>query len=182
MKQKILVVVDVQNDFITGALANPEAEKTVPNIVRKVEDFDGDVIIYTLDTHRRETYPYSKEGKAIPEHCILGSDGWKLEPRVQDALMYNTHHPYVPEVRKMTFGSIDNLTDCIKDFVGDEEFDIEFVGFCTDICVISNVLIVKAAFPNQANITVDSSCCAGLTPEKHEAALEVMRSCLINVK
>ena len=82
----------------------------------------------------------------------------------------------------MTFGSISRLNEHILNFVGDDEFEIEFVGFCTDICVISNVLIVKAAFPDQADITVDSSCCAGLTPEKHEAALEVMRSCLINVK
>lgn len=180
--RKILVVIDVQNDFITGALPNEEAQKKVPNIVKKIEEFDGEAIFYTLDTHRRETYPHTKEGKAIPEHCILGSDGWMLEPRVQSAIMGNKHHPYVKGIQKNTFGSYATLSDCIDDFVGIDNFDIEFVGFCTDICVVSNVLIVKAAFPNQAHISVDSSCCAGLTPEKHEAALEVMRSCLIDVK
>lgn len=179
--KKVLAVIDVQNDFITGALANPDAQKIVPNIVKKIEEFDGEFIVCTFDTHYERNYAKSKEGQAIPEHCIWGSDGWRLENSVEKTIKSNKHYPYVQEVIKPTFGSID-LPKYIGSFVNDEEFEIEFVGFCTDICVISNVLITKASFPNQANITVDSSCCAGLTPAKHEAALEVMRSCLINVK
>ena len=179
--KKVLAIIDVQNDFITGALANPDAQKVVPNIVKKIDEFDGEFIVRTFDTHYERNYAKSKEGQAIPEHCIWGSDGWRLEKSVDEAIKNNKHYPYVQEVIKPTFGSID-LPKYIESFVNDEEFEIEFVGFCTDICVISNVLITKASFPNQANITVDSSCCAGLTPEKHEAALETMRSCLINVK
>lgn len=179
--KKVLAIIDVQNDFITGALANPDAQKVVPNIVKKIDEFDGEFIVCTFDTHYERNYAKSKEGQAIPEHCIWGSDGWRLEKSVEEAIKNNKHYPYVQEVIKPTFGSID-LPKYIESFVNDEEFEIEFVGFCTDICVISNVLITKASFPNQANITVDSSCCAGLTPEKHEAALETMRSCLINVK
>lgn len=179
--KKVLAVIDVQNDFITGALANPDAQKVVPNIVKKIEEFDGEFIVCTFDTHYERNYAKSKEGQAIPEHCIWGSDGWRIEKSVEKAIKSNKHYPYVQEVIKPTFGSIE-LPKYIGSFVNDEEFEIEFVGFCTDICVISNVLITKASFPNQANITVDSSCCAGLTPQKHEAALETMRSCLINVK
>ena len=179
--KKILAVIDVQNDFITGKLANPDADKAVPNIVKKIEEFDGDMIICTFDTHYDWNYAKSKEGQAIPEHCIWGSDGWKLDERVENAIKGNKHHPYVQEVIKNTFGSV-KMPEYIDGFVHDDEFEIEFVGFCTDICVVSNVLITKASFPNRANITVDSSCCAGLTPEKHEAALDVMRSCLIEVK
>ena len=180
--KKILVAIDVQNDFITGALRNTEAIKKVPNIVKKLREFDGDAIVYTMDTHGSD-YLDTKEGKLLPvEHCIKGTDGWKIQSEVNSELISaKLRGIHVFEIQKPTFGSLSLPTD-IKGVVGNEEFEVEFVGFCTDICVVSNVLITKAAFYDKATVTVDSSCCAGVTKEKHEAALETMRSCQIFVK
>ena len=179
--KKILVCIDVQNDFITDALRNTDAIKKVPNIVNKLREFNGDAIIYTLDTHF-DNYLDTKEGQKLPvKHCIKGSDGWKLHPEVeQEMLSAKLRGIRVFEIQKPTFGST-TLHDDIRSVVGNEEFEIEFCGFCTDICVVSNVLMTKAYFYETANIYVDAKCCAGVTKESHEAALTTMEMCQINI-
>lgn len=179
--KKILIVIDCQKDFIDGSLANPEAQKKVPNIVKKINEFDGDAIIYTLDTHS-EDYLETKEGEKLPVvHCVEDTDGWALNDDIATAIDSAVKRGMTVDViKKPTFGSFE-LPLSVKDIVDGDEFEAEFVGFCTDICVVSNALILKAAAYETATITVDSNCCAGVTPEKHEAALETMRSCQINV-
>ena len=189
-KIKILVLIDVQNDFITGSLANEEAQKVIPNIVKKIDEFDGDYIMCTFDTHT-EDYLNTKEGKALPVvHCVKGTDGWLMNNDVATALYYK-NVKNVWNIQKPTFGSVENvepnlpsLPEAIMKVIDGKNkpsVEIEICGFCTDICVVSNALILKAFCYDFADITVDSNCCAGVTPEKHEAALEVMRSCQINV-
>ena len=172
--KKILVVVDMQNDFVDGALGSKEAAAIVPAAAKKISEFDGDIFV-TFDTHF-ENYMDTAEGKKLPvPHCIKGTDGWELNGEIMKALIGKKFMP----VEKNTFGSVE-LPALIKEKVGDEEFSAEIIGLCTDICVVSNALIIKANFP-EAPITVDAACCAGVTPEKHEAALETMRSCQIDV-
>lgn len=184
MKEKrILVVIDAQIDFITGALQNEEAIKAVPNIVKKINDFDGDYIFVTMDTHD-ENYLNTNEGKMLPiEHCIKGTKGWQIHPDIKDALIYSDVYKNqdVMYFHKPTFGStvMANFLEMDEAFEGN--LKIEYVGFCTDICVISNVLMDKAVLYDRAEITVDASCCAGVTHEKHKEALEIMKSCQINV-
>ncbi len=172
--KKILIVVDMQKDFVDGALGTKEAVAIVPNVVDKINGFDGDIIA-TYDTHF-ENYMETAEGKKLPVlHCIKGTDGWKLDSEVQKAL----NNKKYTSVEKNTFGSV-NLPNIIREAAGDEEFDIELIGLCTDICVVSNALVLKANFP-EVPMSVDSRCCAGVTPDKHEAALETMRSCQIDI-
>ncbi len=172
--KKILVVVDMQKDFVDGALGTKEAVAIVDNVVNKINDHDGDIFV-TYDTHF-ENYMETSEGKKLPvPHCIKGTDGWKLNDKVQAALDAKTY----TEVEKITFGSVD-LPQLVKKAVGDGEFEIELVGLCTDICVVSNALLLKATFPEVA-ISVDASCCAGVTPDTHNAALATMKMCQINV-
>ena len=181
-KKKVLVIIDCQNDFIDGSLRNEDAIKAVPNIVKKINDFNGDFILYTMDTHKGD-YLSTNEGKMLPvEHCIKNSDGWKINKDIREAIEQAENRGiYVLCVEKPTFGStaMAEIFDTDEDFQGN--LDIEYVGFCTDICVISNVLMEKAILYDRADITVDASCCAGVTPEKHKAALETMKSCQINV-
>ncbi|MBE7033696.1 MAG: cysteine hydrolase [Ruminococcaceae bacterium] len=173
--QKILVVVDMQKDFVDGALGTKEAQAIVDNVVKKIEDFDGSIYV-TYDTHF-EDYLETDEGKNLPVvHCVRDTDGWKLNEKVQAALDKKSY----TEVEKITFGSID-LPFVLAEENEMDDAEIEVIGLCTDICVVSNALILKANYPD-INISVDSSCCAGVTPEKHEAALETMRSCQIIVK
>ena len=173
--KKVLVVVDMQNDFVDGALGSKEAVGIVPAVAKKINEFDGDIFV-TYDTHF-DNYTDTAEGKKLPvPHCIKGTDGWKLNADVERALSAKKH----TAVEKNTFGSVD-LPAKIKKAVGKSEFEVELIGLCTDICVVSNALIIKANFP-EAPISVDSSCCAGVTPEKHDAALETMRSCQIDVR
>ena len=172
--KKILVVVDMQKDFVDGALGSNEAVAIVPAVVKKIKGFEGDIFV-TLDTHY-ENYMETAEGKKLPvPHCIKGTNGWKLNADVEKVLADKKFTP----VEKVTFGSVD-LPGLIKDAVGDEEFEVELIGLCTDICVVSNALLIKANFP-EINVTVDAACCAGVTPDKHKAALETMRSCQIKV-
>ena len=180
--KRVLVLIDVQNDFINGSLPNPEAQKAIPNIVKKIEEFDGDALFYTKDCHGPD-YLETKEGKNLPfEHCIEGTWGYNYEPNVGHAIVKKAADGMlVIKTVKHTFGS-PVLADKLERFANGEELEIEFVGFCTDICVVSNVLITKAKLYETAEISVDSACCAGTSPERHEAALNVMRSCLINVK
>ena len=172
--KKVLAVIDMQKDFVDGALGSKEAEAIVPAVVKKIKSFDGEIFV-TFDTHF-ENYMDTAEGKKLPvPHCVKGTKGWELNADVAKALKKKKFTP----VEKLTFGSVE-LPSLIKNAVGGEDFTVEIIGLCTDICVVSNALIIKASFP-ETPITVDASCCAGVTPEKHEAALETMRSCQIDV-
>jgi nicotinamidase-related amidase len=172
MGKNILIVVDMQNDFVTGSLANPAAEAIIPNIKKKIDKYlaNGDIVIFTRDTHRAN-YLETAEGKNLPvPHCIHGTPGWCVVDQL--------NHPECRHVDKPTFGF--NLWE---HFIGSEYNveSIELCGTCTDICVVSNALLLKAFLP-EMTIKVDSACCAGVTHEKHAAALETMRSCQIFVK
>ena len=170
-----LIVVDMQKDFVDGALGSKEATAIVPAVVKKIEGFDGKLFA-TLDTHF-ENYMQTAEGKNLPvPHCVKDTDGWQFDKAVAQALSKKDY----TTVEKNTFGSVD-LPALIKNAAGNEEFDIELIGLCTDICVVSNALLLKANFP-EVTITVDAECCAGVTPDKHEAAIKTMRSCQIYVK
>ncbi|MBP1587180.1 MAG: cysteine hydrolase [Clostridia bacterium] len=172
--KKILVVVDMQKDFVDGALGSGEAVAIVPAVVRKIRDFEGDVFV-TCDTHF-ENYMETAEGAKLPvPHCIKGSEGWRLDAAVEAALAGKKF----TAVEKNTFGSVE-LPGLIREAAGEEEFSVELVGLCTDICVVSNALLVKANFP-EAPVSVDAACCAGVTPAGHEAALATMRSCQIDI-
>ena len=169
-----LVVVDMQKDFVDGALGSSEALAIIPAAVEKIRSFDGELFV-TYDTHF-EDYLDSSEGKKLPvPHCIYGTPGWELEPRVAEAVEEMPHY----KVQKYTFGST-TLPHLMMEVADGDAFSIELIGLCTDICVVSNALLLKAHFPD-APISVDSACCAGVTPELHEAALKTMRSCQIDV-
>lgn len=171
--KKLLIVVDMQNDFVDGALGSADAIAIVDSVVKKIEDFDGDIIA-TLDTHF-EDYMDSAEGKKLPvPHCIKGTEGHRLNEKVMAALEKKGYTP----IEKLTFGSVD-LPRLIRESYG-EDVSIELCGLCTDICVVSNALILKASFTD-APICVDRTCCAGVTPESHEAALTTMASCQIDI-
>ncbi len=173
--KKILVVVDMQNDFVDGVLGSAQATAIVDNVVNKIENFDGDIIA-TYDTHF-ENYMQTNEGKHLPvPHCIKGTDGWELNGKVKTALESKGYTP----IEKITFGSIE-LPDTVKSLVGDEDFSLELIGLCTDICVVSNALLLKASFP-ETEISVDSACCAGVSVVTHYAALDTMKCCQIKVK
>ena len=174
MKQ-YLVVVDMQKDFVDGALGTNEAQAIIPAVTKKIKEFDGKIYV-TLDTHY-ENYLQTAEGVNLPvEHCIKGTEGHKLDKAVKAALVGKDYEA----VEKITFGSVD-LPKRIREDADGDEFTIEIIGLCTDICVVSNALILKANFPETA-IDVDASCCAGVTPEKHFAAIETMRSCQIEIR
>lgn len=172
--KKFLIVVDMQKDFVDGALGTQEAVAIIPAAVKKIAQFDGEIFA-TYDTHF-DDYMDTAEGRKLPvPHCIKGSDGWQLNKDIAAALKGKKYTP----VEKYTFGSV-KLPDLIKKAAGTEEFSIELIGLCTDICVISNALLLKANFP-EADIAVDEKCCAGVTPEKHDAAIETLKSCQIDI-
>lgn len=169
-----LIVVDMQKDFVDGALGTKEAQAIVPNVMDKILNFDGQIFA-TLDTHAAN-YMESSEGKKLPvPHCIKGTPGWMLNDMVAAVLEQKGYTP----VEKVTFGSV-ILPRLIYQAAAGESFTIEMVGLCTDICVVSNALMLKANFP-EAEITVDSSCCAGVSTATHQAALDTMRCCQINI-
>ena len=173
--KRILIVVDMKKDFLDGALGTAEAQDIAPAVVAKITNFDGDIYA-TLDTHSAD-YMNTNEGKNLPVvHCIEGTDGWELDENIKSAL---TKRGYTP-VKKPTFGSV-VLPKMIKDKYDVNNIEIELIGVCTDICVVSNALILKANFP-EINISVDSMCCAGVTPELHNSALNTMKSCQIVIK
>lgn len=166
---KYLIVVDMQKDFIDGALGTKEAQAIVPNVRKKIEEFDGKVI-FTRDTHHKD-YLSTQEGRNLPvEHCIEGTAGWEIDKSLQ---------PFCKGlvVNKPTFGSM-ALAEEIWER-GDAQ-EITLVGLCTDICVISNAMLLKAAMP-EVPIIVDRACCAGVTPQSHENALEAMKMCQITI-
>ncbi len=173
--KKFLVVVDMQKDFVDGALGSREAVAIVPAVVKKIESFDGEIFV-TYDTHF-ENYMQTSEGKHLPvPHCIKGTDGWQLNNDVENALSGKKF----TKVEKNTFGSVD-LPKLIEQAADGEDFAVELIGLCTDICVVSNALLIKATFP-EAPIAVDAGCCAGVMPQAHEAALATMASCQITIE
>ena len=173
---EVLIVVDMQNDFITGSLGTPEAEIILPKVVKRVEAANllNEFVIYTQDTHGYNYFD-TQEGELLPvKHCQYMTEGWKI-PAELDELPHEF-------IMKETFGS-EHLANVLKQHERElnEEIDrIELCGLCTDICVVTNALLLKTAFP-EVEIVVRAELCAGVTPEKHNAALEVMKSCQINV-
>ena len=166
---KYLIVVDMQNDFIDGALGTKEAAAIVPYVKSVIENFDGKVL-FTRDTHF-EDYMETQEGKNLPvPHCIKGTDGWQIRAEL-DALRKTE------AIDKVTFGSKD-LVEVLKN--EDVIESIEFIGLCTDICVISNVMLVKAFYPG-IPLIVDAKACAGVTPQSHKNALDAMKVCQVKV-
>lgn len=171
--RKILVVVDMQNDFVDGVLGTKEAVGIVDNTVKKINEFDGEIIV-TYDTHF-DNYTETREGKYLPVvHCIKDTEGWQLNDKVQKAL---DSKEYI-KIFKPTFGS----TTLVERLNGCDQFNTEvtLIGLCTDICVVSNAILLKASYP-EMNIVVDASCCAGVTPKSHNAALTTMKMCQIDV-
>ena len=179
---RYLVVVDMQNDFIDGALGTPEAQAIVPKVVKKIEEFDGEVL-WTQDSHY-DNYLETQEGRLLPvKHCIVASDGWKLNSLVAAALQRKgAVDDQLHAFAKQTFGSLGLAGRLYPDAAfGDGIEEVVLVGLCTDICVISNALLLKAFLP-EVKITVDASCCAGVTPERHKNALEAMKACQIFIE
>ena len=173
--KKILIVVDMQKDFVDGALGTIEAQGIVENVVEKIKNHDGDIIV-TYDTHF-ENYMQTQEGKNLPvPHCIKGTDGWKLDSKVQKALENKKYKAF----EKLTFGSTE-LPEYIKSNYNENDIEIELIGLCTDICVVSNALLLKANFL-ETKISVDAKCCAGVTVDSHNSALTTMKMCQIEVK
>ena len=169
---KLLIVVDMQNDFIDGALGTKEAVAIVPNVAAKIEKARsaGETVIFTRDTHQKN-YMETQEGKNLPVvHCVEGSAGWMISDKLEvgNSRIFN----------KPSFGSME-LAEFAASLTGLEE--IELIGLCTGICVISNAFILKAKLP-EVKISVDASCCACVTPESHETALNAMKLCQINVE
>lgn len=170
---KYLIVVDMQNDFIDGALGTKEAVAILPAVKEKIENFNGRVI-FTRDTHEAD-YLSTQEGRNLPvEHCIKDSDGWQINAELEALRKENA-------IDKPSFGSVE-LAQRLKEYDEKEKIEsIELIGLCTDICVISNAMIIKAYLP-ETPIAVDAACCAGVTPESHENALNAMAVCQIEIK
>ena len=171
--KKCLIIIDVQNDFVTGSLGTREAEEMIPRLKDKLNGLKDTAVFFTQDTHF-ENYLETQEGKNLPiKHCLHRTFGWEIAEEI-----YQTAESAALEVRlveKNTFGAA-NLPELLEDFA-----EIELVGLCTDICVISNALLIKAHYPEKI-IAVDSACCAGTTPENHQKALDIMKICQIAVK
>ena len=173
--KKLLIVVDMQKDFVDGALGSQKAVAIVDNVVKKIDEFDGDIIV-TYDTHP-ENYMETQEGKNLPvPHCIKGTDGWKLDAKVQAAVDKKAYKA----IEKPTFGSTE-LSEYIKANYNPDEIEIELIGLCTDICVISNAMIIKSSMP-EVPVIVDAACCAGVTPASHKNALEAMKMCQVRIE
>lgn len=192
--KKVLVVVDMQNDFCgpDGTLTTPEAQAIVPKIAQYIRDHadKNTILFFTRDTHDAD-YLNTQEGKKLPiPHCLKDTYGWELAPEIEEAIYdtrneyfdFDTYFPFVSDhiINKPTFGSVDfqNLL-----YILDEEDDIKeitFLGVCSDICVISNAMLAKATLP-EATVKVVADCCAGVSPERHNAALEVMDYCQIEI-
>ena len=171
--RKILIVIDMQNDFIDAALGTREAVAIVDAVKAKIRSYPAEDVIATMDTHGAD-YMDTQEGKNLPvPHCIKGSEGWQIRPDIAELLTGAKIY------EKPTFGSLALARD-LKASAEKEEIELELIGLCTDICVVSNALLLKASMP-EVKISVDAGCCAGVTPEKHLAALETMASCQIQI-
>jgi len=180
---KTLIVVDMQNDFIDGALGTPEAAAIVDKVVQRIADSRGELILFTQDTHQ-DDYLDTAEGKKLPVvHCVEGTGGWHIRDEIIEAWRNNQDTVVVPELKENTFtkpvfGSVD-LVDFLKQRAGTLS-EIEILGVCTDICVVSNALMIKNTLPDM-DISVNASCCAGVTPQTHQEALSVMKMCHIDI-
>lgn len=172
--KNILIVIDMQKDFVDGSLGTDEAVSIVPNVCKKIKEFEGEIFV-TKDTHT-ENYLETSEGKKLPiVHCIKNTRGWQLDTKVENAL----HEKHYRIVEKSSFGSL-KLPQIISENIENDDFSIEIIGLCTDICVVSNALILKASFP-EITIKVISNCCAGVTVESHLDALKIMQACQIEI-
>ncbi len=173
--KEFLVVVDMQKDFVDGSLGTAEAQAIVPRVAETIRRFDGRVFV-TLDTHGTD-YLSTSEGRHLPvAHCIKGTPGWQLDGAIAAALEGKD----VVVLEKPTFGSLE-LVEQLRRAANGEAFAVTLVGLCTDICVVSNALLLKANFYEQT-VRVDAACCAGVTPQTHRAALETMRMCQIELE
>lgn len=171
MKKNVLVVVDMQKDFINGALGTKEAEGIVKNVADKIKNFTGE-IIFTRDTHY-ENYSDTQEGKKLPvKHCIKDTEGWQIDNRLEELMTGE-----MKVFDKPSFGSVE-LAQYLAE--NKELESVELIGLCTDICVISNAMVIKAFMP-EVRISVDEKCCAGVTPESHKNAIEAMKMCQIEI-
>ena len=199
-KIRVLILIDCQNDFIDGSLANKDAQACIPTIVEKIKNFDGDAIFFTMDSHK-ENYLDTPEGKKLPiEQCSYGTHGWNLNKDIFNAIYEDVDHNKVKirGIYKPTFASVvsfdngKNLFNRSKTLIDEVlelergtnapiPMEIEMCGFCTDICVISNALALKGFTYDFAEITIDSKCCAGSTPENHQKAMDLMKIGQINV-
>lgn len=186
MTTKVLCVIDVQNDFIDGSLGTKEAQAVLPNIIKKIKNWNG-FTIATMDTHG-EDYLSTREGRKLPViHCVHREKGWEMPDSVKAALEDGA---YLGSYCKDTFASLrqhdepsyftQDVPQRIKEIAGSRDLEITLIGFCTDICIVSNALILRSYFPD-ATITVDSTCCAGTSPQSHQEALDVMKSCQIEI-
>lgn len=173
--RKVLVVVDMQNDFIDGALGTKEAENIVQSVIHKIKEYKPENVYATRDTHETD-YLTTQEGKNLPvEHCIRGTKGWEIREEIAEELKEKR----AVIIDKPSFGSLE-LAELLYEESKKEELEIELVGLCTDICVVSNALLLKAKMP-ETKIAADASCCAGVTVESHLAAIETMRMCQIGI-
>lgn len=184
---KVLVIVDMQNDFLSGVLGTSEAQAIVPVVIEKLKEYEQEqpLVLFTKDTHY-SNYSDTQEGKILSvPHCIEGTKGWSICKDISSVVdrnpnfySYSDSDIVRSRIHKNTFGSL-RLAELIKKYENITD-EVIFMGVCTDICVVSNVLLVKAYCP-ELKITVDASCCAGTTPENHLAALQIMKSCQVNV-
>lgn len=173
MKKKYLIVIDMQNDFVSGALGSSEAAAIVPKVYDRIMHFDGEVI-FTQDTHL-PSYSSTQEGQLLPViHCVENTEGWHIVPLLSKIQQEKQHKVF----RKNVFGSLELANELkIADEKGEVE-SVELIGLCTDVCVVNNALLLKTFLP-EVPVIVDASCCAGITPEKHAMALSTMESCHI---
>lgn len=173
---KFLIVVDMQKDFIDGSLGTQEAKEILPRVIEKIKNYDG-TVIFTKDTHTSD-YLNTQEGKKLPvEHCICGEEGWYLDKALEEAAKKEGWKIY----EKPTFGCVELASDLREKNNKETVEEIELCGLCTDICVISNALLLKAFLP-EVPVSVDARCCAGVTPQSHKNALEAMKMCQITIK
>ena len=183
--KKITIVIDMQNDFLTGALANPDAVSIIPSILNEIKE--SECVVYTRDTHE-SNYFETQEGKNLPiQHCVKDTWGWEIVDKLNPQNLAVNNMMYGKlwcVVDKPSFGYVNIWNGLVGNFpdlvLNNEGVEVTFCGTCTDICVVSNALIVKSLYP-EIVVNVKADACAGLTPEKHKAALEVMSSCQINI-
>lgn len=184
--KKITVVIDMQNDFLNGSLANPDAVSIIPSVLEEIKK--SDYVVYTRDTHG-EDYPETQEGKKLPvPHCIKDTWGWEIVEELNPQTLVKNGvlaRKLWYLLNKPTFGYVDiwsagsSFANLVKTF-GQDNLEVTFCGTCTDICVVSNAMIVKSLYPEMV-VNVKADACAGLTPEKHKSALDTMSSCQINI-
>ncbi len=171
--RKILLVIDMQTDFVDGALGSAEAVAIIPNVLHEIAKYEKSDIIATRDTHP-ENYMQTREGRYLPvPHCIKGTPGWEIHPKIAPAL------EGCKVIDKPTFGSTE-LCDHIVKLAEGEDIEVTLVGLCTDICVVSNAMLIKASLP-EINVKVVADACAGVSPESHAAALTTMKMCQIDI-